>query len=619
MALPNTHVSSLKPRSNFKLKLIALAFFVFAVDSAKAQSILDKKITISLMDEKMPEALNKIGKAGGFYFSYNSSILSAEQTVTIYAFDRTVAEVLTEIFKGNISFKEKGKYIILKKVVVVAKPSQYIVSGFIEDAQTQNKIENASVYDKHSISSVITDEVGYFQLKLSKQTDSVRFSVSKKSYVDTLITLSAQNYQSLKIGLKSKIIAAPRLVDSTKKVEESMTMPYESEPNVQNISDTLYRDIQISLLPFVGSNNGLSGNTINNYSINMLGGYSLGTRQIELGFFFNIDRGDVSWLQIGGVGNLVGRNVYGVQAAGFVNVNGGDVTALQMAGFVNGNRGELHGVQVAGFANANLKSMQGVQVAGLSNFARGKSGGVQIAGGANVLVGRFQGTQIAGAVNVNTKNIYGTQIAGVSNIGIKRVTGSQLAGVFNYGKNVRGTQIGLLNYADSLGGLPIGLISYVNHGYHKLEISADEIFYGNLAFRTGARKFYNILLVGIQPNRISSNNYLWTFGYGLGTARKISRGIQLNIDATAQHVTKADYTNSLSLLNKIHLGLDFKLARKFWIYGGLTLNGYLTEISSTDNPSLFSQYQPSLLYSQDWDSRHNLKMWWGAKVALRFL
>jgi hypothetical protein len=140
-----------------------------------------------------------------------------------------------------------------------------------------------------------------------------------------------------------------------------------------------------------------------------------------------------------------------------------------------------------------------------------------------------------------------------------------------------------------------------------------------LAFRTGARKFYNILLVGIQPNRISSNNYLWTFGYGLGTARKISRGIQLNIDATAQHVTKADYTNSLSLLNKIHLGLDFKLARKFWIYGGLTLNGYLTEISSTDNPSLFSQYQPSLLYSQDWDSRHNLKMWWGAKVALRFL
>lgn len=617
--MPNTQVTSPKPQYNFKLKLIVLAFFIFLMDFVQAQSILDKKITISLMEEKMPEALNKIGKAGDFSFSYNSSIISAEQTVTVYAFDRTVAEVLTEIFKGTISFKEKGKYVILKKVAVVTKPSQFIVSGFIEDSQTQNKIENASVYDKHSISSVITDEVGYFQLKLSKQKDSVRFSVSKKNYLDTLITLPAQSYQSLQIGLKSKVVAAPVVVDSTKKVEEPMTMPYESEPNVQNISDTLYRDIQISLLPFVGSNNGLSGNTINNYSINMLGGYSLGTRQIELGFFFNIDRGDVSWLQIGGVGNLVGRNVYGVQAAGFANVNGGDATALQVAGFFNGNRGELHGVQVAGFANTNLKSMQGVQVAGLSNFAKGKSNGVQIAGGANVLVGRFRGTQIAGAVNVNTKNIYGTQIAGLSNIGIKRVTGSQLAGLFNYGKSVRGTQIGLLNYADSLGGVPIGLISYVNHGYHKLEISADEIFYSNLAFRTGARKFYNILLVGIQPNLISSNNYLWTFGYGLGTARKITRGIHINIDATAQHVTKADYTNSLSLLNKVHLGLDFKLARKFWIYGGVTLNGYLTEIASTDNPSLFNQYQPTIISERNINDNLNLKMWWGAKVALRFL
>jgi hypothetical protein len=599
---------------------VIILFFSLAINYCQAQSLLEKRITVSLMEEKLPEALKQIGKACGFSFSYNSSIVSAEQRVTVYAVDRSVADILIEIFKGTVSFKEKGKYIILKKVAAVTKPSQFIVSGFIEDDATGDKIENASVYDKHSISSVITDEVGYFQLKLSKQTDSLRFSVSKKNYFDTLVTLPPQSYQSLKVLLKSKITKPVALADTSKKsVDPPMTMPYDSEPNVQNISDTLYRDIQISLLPFVGSNNRLSGNTINNYSINIFGGYSLGTRQIELGFFFNIDRGDVSWLQIGGVGNLVGRNVYGLQAAGFANVNGGDATALQMAGFFNGNRGELHGVQVAGFANTNLKSISGVQVAGFSNFARGKSRGVQIAGGANVLVGRFRGTQIAGGANVTTKNIYGTQIAGVSNIGIKRVTGSQLAGVFNYGKNVRGTQIGLLNYADSLGGVPIGLISYVNHGYHKLEISADEIFYSNLAFRTGARKFYNILLVGIQPNLISSNNYLWTFGYGLGTARKITRGIQLNLDATAQHVTKSDYTNSLSLLNKVHVGLDFKLARKFWIYGGVTLNGYVTEISSTDNPSLFTQYQPTLIHNQNWDANHNLKMWWGAKVALRFL
>ncbi|MFN7604272.1 MAG: hypothetical protein ACK5R0_23005, partial [Bacteroidota bacterium] len=158
-----------------------------------------------------------------------------------------------------------------------------------------------------------------------------------------------------------------------------------------------------------------------------------------------------------------------------------------------------------------------------------------------------------------------------------------------------------------------------NHGYHKIEISADEIFYANLAFRTGARKFYNILLAGIQPNQLTNNDYLWTFGYGLGTARKITRGIQLNIDATAQHVTKSSFTNSLSLLNKIHAGLDFKLARKFWIYGGVTLNGYLSDPSVSDTPFLFTNYKPEIISERNIDATHNLKMWWGAKVALRFL
>lgn len=600
-------------------KFCTILFILFASYS-NGQSLLEKKITISLIDERLPEALVKISKEGGFSFSYNSSIISAEQTVTVYAFERSIRDVLDQLFKGSMQYSEKGKYIILKKVALAAKPSQFLVSGFVEDSFNQSKIENASVYDKHSIASVITDEVGFFQLKLSKQTDSVRFSVSKKNYFDTLITLPAQNYQSLKILMRSKQPVKPVAIDTTKEIKpEPIALPYDSEPNVQNISDTIYRDIQISILPFIGTNEGLSGNVINNYSINILGGYSLGTRQIELGFFFNIDRGDVSWLQIAGLGNLVGRNVYGVQAAGLANINGGEVKALQVAGFYNGNKGEMNGVQVAGFANTNLRALHGVQVSGFHNLARGRSRGVQVTGGVNVSLGNFRGTQIGGAMNLTTKNLYGSQIAGVANFGTRRVAGSQIAGVFNYGKNVRGTQIGLLNYADTLGGVPIGLISYVNHGYHKIEISADEIFYANLAFRTGARKFYNILLAGIQPNRLTNNDYLWTFGYGLGTARKITRGIQLNIDGTAQHVTKSSFTNSLSLLNKIHAGLDFKLARKFWIYGGVTLNGYLSDPSVSDTPFLFTNYKPEIISERNIDATHNLKMWWGAKVALRFL
>ena len=56
------------------------------------------------------------------------------------------------------------------------------------------------------------------------------------------------------------------------------------------------------------------------------------------------------------------------------------------------------------------------------------------------------------------------------------------------------------------------------HERRDIEVSADEIFYTNLAFRTGSRKFYNILAAGMKPEKaFGTNETVWSFGYGLGT------------------------------------------------------------------------------------------------------
>jgi hypothetical protein len=331
----------------------------------------------------------------------------------------------------------------------------------------------------------------------------------------------------------------------------------------------------------------------------------MGTRQIELGFFVNIDRADVSWLQVAGFGNLVGRNVYGIQAAGFANVNGGETKAIQLSGFANTNLGESIGVQITGFANTNLKGMNGVQFAGLTNVTVGESKGVQVSGLGNVQVGDYRGSQIAGGTNIATA----------------KISGSQVSALFNHAKEVHGTQIGLVNYADTLGGIPIGLLSIVKTGYHKIELSADEVFYTNLAFRSGVRKFYTMLQAGFKPDKSlnAGDSSVWTFGYGLGTARRISKKIFLNIDASAQHVNKGSFTNALSLLNKIHVGFDFQLTKGFSLYTGATLNGYLTDNDYKEYPTLFTDFNPTVFYDETVGTNNNLKMWVGAKVALRFL
>ncbi|MBX7125310.1 MAG: hypothetical protein K1X47_06430 [Cyclobacteriaceae bacterium] len=596
----------------------------FVTGSTRGQgSLLDKPVTLVVRNEPLSVVLEAIARQGDFSFSYSPAVVAAERQVTIQSSGRTVREVLDELFHGTVVYKEKARHIILKPAPAPSPRTNFSVQGGVTDPQGR-ALPDVSIYERESLAATVTDDSGQFRLVVPGR-DLIVLQVRKEHYRDTVIEVTSGEHDKLAVRL------TPVVPDTTsvRKVDqpatppdtiqhEELEMPYESNAYVRNIRDTLYRDIQISVLPFVGTNGRLSGNVINNFSINILGGYALGTRTIELGFFVNMDRGDVSFLQIAGMGNLVGRHVYGVQAAGFFNVNGGNVQAVQGAGFTNVNFGEMTGVQMAGFFNANLQATHGVQVAGFGNYSGGSGGGVQIAGFANVGLGEYHGSQISGFANFNTGGIHGTQLAGFANITTGSVKGSQLSAGINFAHRLKGTQIGLFNFADSVGGVPIGLISFVNKGYHKIEVSADEVFPANLAFRTGVRKFYNILLAGVKPMPLPDGNQVWTYGYGVGTASRITRWLYMNTDVTAQHVMKGNQTNALSLLSKIHVGLDFQVTRKLSLYAGVTLNGYLTDPAFTDYPVLFSGRGPVELYDGAVGNRH-LTVWPGWKAALRIL
>ncbi len=604
------------------------------------QALLDRKVSLNYTNERVITVLNRIGQQAGLTFSYNASIIPTEQVVTINLNNKTVREALNEIFKGSMNYKEKGNHIILTRVAVKqSKPTvtAMIISGYVEDGETKERIANASVYERESITSVLTDEFGFFRIRLEKKEEAALWlSVSKKDYRDTTVLIADSGNQYFHVSLRHMqarrdtvvVVADPAPPDTTQlpehelveePQEEELILPYLTAPNVQNISDTLYRTFQFSFLPFMGTNGQLSGNVINDYSFNLLGGYSLGTRQIEVGGFFNFNRGDAAWAQVAGFGNLVGRNMRGVQVAGFFNANGGETTAVQVAGFGNMNFRDFQGVQVAGFSNINLRVADGAQVAGFANYSKGYSRGVQVAGFANVHRQSLDGSQVAGFTNVATGSLRGSQVAGFANIASGTVRGSQVSAFFNYGHKVRGSQVAFINVADSLTGVPVGFLSFVSKGYHKIELSADEVFFGNLAFRSGVRQFYNIIQASFKPDYAFGRDNVWSFGYGMGTARRVAPWLQLNLDVTSQHVNKASFTNAISLLNKVHAGFDFLLLKKMSLYTGVTVNGYVTETAYTDYPELFTNFSPRIFHEDTYHGKVNLKMWMGGKVALRFL
>ncbi len=597
---------------------------------------LERQLSISFEGILIDAALNKLSKQGQFTFSYNPAILKSNFTISKVYDNNSVREILNDWFGKSINAKEKGNYIILTKAPAPTKKeivnNTVTITGYVTNGETGEKISEVSVYDKKSLTGAITNQFGFFRITLNNPNEEAVLSFNKRSFKDTLITLNSSSTQFMNMVMMPEVqVGVAEIESSEDSVEVVVTIPVAQpdidplpiEPaqkrsfrdflqkkifsknifskkkggvNVNNINDPLYRDFQVSFVPFVGSNHKLSGNVINDYSVNVLGGYSRGTRKVEFGGLFNIDRGDVSYAQFAGLFNTVGGETYGVQMAGLGNLTRGQVTGSQFAGLLNANLDSVNAVQLAGLFNVNGRTSQGVQMAGLFNLQPSY----------------YKGSQFAGLLNIATHQMHGTQIAGL----------------LNFAHHIRGAQIGLVNYADSVRGVPLGLLSIVSKGYHKIELSADEIFYINASFRTGVRQFYNILTVGLKPESLNgstpgspnpSQENVWTFGYGIGTAPKLTNKLFLNVDLTANHVNEGSFTNSTSLLNKLYVGFDYQIARKISIAGGITLNGYMFDPSFNENPTLFTDFSPSIVNTHTFFSGHQLKMWWGAKFGIRFL
>lgn len=626
-------------------------FFIFwclliATPGAMAQSskkntvpLLEKVLTVTFQNETLAKSLKKIGEQGGFTFSYGSGIVDGDRIINAQFTNKTIREILDTFFQGTITYKERKKHIILLRAETSSKESKQI-SGYVIDEATGTRLRNVSVYDPVSMQSVVTNEYGYFYMEVPKLADQdLKLTINKTLYADTVVTVSNTKNGLLNIPIKIDkekwSIVADSVGSKMKRFWMATKRATQAAINMENISDTMHREFQFSIVPFVGTNRALSGNVINEYSLNLLGGYSLGVEKFEMGGLLNAVRGDVEGVQISGLVNAVGGKTHGIQLAGLINANANHVRAVQLSGLVNFNYEESEsialagllnftyqnssGIKVAGLGNVGIGSLDGPAVAGLFNFTAEKSSPLQLAGLINCSISNMQGAQVSGLINYAGGSSKGAQVSGLINLAPGEWRGAQL-GILNFANKLSGTQLGFLNFADSMKGTPVGFLSFVSRGgYHKIEVSADEIFYTNVALRTGTHTFYNILTAGARPATFEKDTTTWTFGYGIGTAPKLSRKLFLNIDLTANQVVKGNEIDEINLINKLYVGLEFQVAKKFSLAVGATLNGQVTDASYKNYPDIFSDYKPNIIYDHTYSNNKNLKMWWGGKVGIRFL
>lgn len=553
------------------MRYLPALFIVLGILHAWAQHVpvLERSVTLTAQNERLDSFLKRLSHEAGCVFSYSASSLDVNRNINNQFNNQTTREILETVFEGQVKMKQKGVYVILTPLPKSSK--EVIISGYVVDEASGEKVESATVYNPVTLRSVTTDQYGYFEYSVKKPTpDDYKLIIKKLDYTNTVVVAPQKrsSFQKVSISIdKDKLNNVGESISRPAVKVWTWTKNSIASINLGNVQDTIHRTWQVSFVPFVGTNRKLSGSVTNDWSFNIIGGYSAGTNKAEFGGVFNINTG----------------NVKSFQAAGVFNLNGGETKGVQLAGTLNLNLQTTHGVQASGFANLALQNMQGAQLAGFLNLTAKHTEGVQVSGFANF-----------------SKTIHGTQVAGFANVA----------------QHINGSQIGFINIADSIRGVPVGFLSFVAKGYHTLELGADDVMPVNISFRTGVRAFYNIISVGMRPEQADS--VTWSFGYGVGTSPRIIKKLYLNIEATANQVNKGN-VEALNLVNRIYTGLDLQLARKFGIYAGPTVSIRVYDTTFNRHPELFTYYTPSIQYERTYP-RYDLAMqvWWGFRAGVRF-
>lgn len=567
-------------------------FLLSAIDSS-AQNLLSKNISLEINRQRLDNVLEILSNKGDFYFSYSSSIVKKDSIVSISTSNKTLKEILEQLFNSSYEFIESGNYIIIRKAPIrltmitnraVQEERVYSVSGFVYDEQTGHTIREASVYEKKLLAATLTNQDGYFKLKLkSGKKSTAELTLSKEFYADTSVIIEPRHSQELTItmmpleneaertvispedykvvevtvpeAVKEKpvendtIVAAPvaAIADSAQ-VERTRMGRFllSAKQKIQSINLRKFfttRPFQVSLLPWVGTHGKMSGQVVNNFSLNVWGGYTAGTNGVEIGGFFNINKKEMKYVQFAGWFNVVG--------------------------------GQVKGFQVAGINNTVLDSVKAMQAAGVGNFVKGKFNGFQIGGVYNHVADSVKGVQAAGVANFARKKVSGVQLAGVANVSNKETNGVQIAGVLNYSKRLKGVQIGLINIADTSEGYSIGLINIILKGYHKLSFTTHELMDVNLAFKTGNSKLYSILEAAINSG---TQEKIYSFGYGLGTEIPLNKkkSFTFNPEWHSQYLYLGswEYTN---VLNRLHLNLNVRLGKFVSLFAGPAVSVYFSD------------------------------------------
>lgn len=414
-----------------------------------------------------------------------------------------------------------------------------------------------------------------------------------------------------------------------------------------------YRLFNLSLVPGMGTNGLNPGGYYNGISFNATVDYSAGNNILGVAGFSNFSRYSAYGIQLAGILNLVGGDMYqqkraagmsnadlkspffGVQVAGVGNLVTGDASGFQGA-LVNMVGGNSAGWQLGGLSNMSAGSASGAQTSAFFNYSGRSFSGIQFAA-VNLTQGELKGWQV-GAFNRNQSMNGPKSYAGGTpgwQLGIYNLTGhteGYQLGLVNMSKGMDGLQFGLVNISKGSGGTHIGLVNiYGDHSgwaYGLVNIGpkvmarvwANETFQANVGVVTGSEKVSNVFFYSrnvLLPNAAKFwARQAWGYGISKGNVFHPNDLQELRFTDLRINLSWVNFEGlkkqPFNLLVNPHLVWGSKIARDNYFTLGAGLNAWWAPIGGA--------YQLSYLEVASFnDVGYAWKFWPSVKIGLEFL
>lgn len=227
--------------------LLSLTFFqAFALNSYSQNA----RISLSLENATITEALKSIEKQSEFYFLYSSKMINEDKNVSINVKNKRIDQVLNQIFANTtIDFVVIDKQIVVSDKTQLAKfkgtKKQVQIKGTVKDEQGEPLI-GVSIREKGTSNGTITDLDGEFTVSVKDKSSILVFSfigyVSQEAIVD--------DNTRLDIILK----------EDTKHLDEVVVVGYGSQ-KIKDVTGSLSHvsDDEISERPVIQVSDALAG------------------------------------------------------------------------------------------------------------------------------------------------------------------------------------------------------------------------------------------------------------------------------------------------------------------------------------------------------------------------